>query len=78
MSSQPMTTDTLIALEQRRDRIADRVRRISAEPSRMDVEGFEYAQPEHAAKVRLALVKALLRNIDTINAEIGRMIEVRV
>jgi hypothetical protein len=72
------TTDTLLALENRREQIAARIKRIAEEPSRIEVEGFEYVEPSHASRVRLALVRQMLRNIDTINADIGKMIEVRV
>jgi hypothetical protein len=71
-----MTTDHIIALEHRRDLLASRIKRIAEDPDRMSVESFEYVRPEHASRVRLALVRQMLRNIDSINAEIGKLIEV--
>jgi hypothetical protein len=73
-----MTTDHIIALEHRRDLLASRIKRIAEEPERLLVESFEYQRKEHASRVRLALVRQMLRNIDSINEEIGKLIAVRV
>ena len=64
----------LLALEQQRDKLAERVTKLTQEPDRMVVENFHYHDPRQAATTRGRLMCSCLMKIDELNKEICRII----
>jgi hypothetical protein len=71
-------SDELRALELHRDGIATRIERITNDPYRWRAGTTFYPDEARANEARGLLVDILTQHLDSINAEIGKMIEVRV
>lgn len=72
--NQPEQAVPLETLEHWRDQVTERIGALVAEQDRRVVEGFEYADPARAAKVRGRLLCSLLRRVDRLNAAICQQI----